>query len=80
MVASRRGDLSTVLSIGLEGIYRGIGMDRVLFALLAPGRQHIKGKYGLGWADDDFVEKFKISANGSKNVFNYALQSQKPFG
>ncbi|MFZ2448652.1 MAG: HDOD domain-containing protein [Syntrophobacteraceae bacterium] len=77
MVTSGRGDMSTVLSIGLEGIYRGIGMDRVIFALLTPDRQYIKGKYGLGWADDDFVVKFRIGANGSKNVFNHVLQSHK---
>ena len=37
-----------MLSIVLEGIYRGIGMDRVIFGLLTRNRQHLRGKYGLG--------------------------------
>jgi len=44
LVTSGRGDVNMVLSIVLEGIYRGIGMDKVTFALLTPNRQHLKGK------------------------------------
>jgi hypothetical protein len=68
-----------VLSIVLEGIYRGIGMDRVIFALLTPDRQHLKGKYGLGWVDEGYVENFTISANLEIiNIFGYVLRNRKP--
>ena len=43
LVSAGKGDVNMVLSIVLEGIYRGIGMDRVIFALLTPDRQHLKG-------------------------------------
>ncbi|SPF35613.1 putative signal transduction protein [Syntrophobacter sp. SbD1] len=79
LVASGRGDVNMVLSIVLEGIYRGIGMDRVMFSLLTPDRQHLKGKYGLGWTDDGYVESFITSANsGMLNIFGFLLNNRKP--
>jgi hypothetical protein len=68
-----------VLSIVLEGIYRGIGMDRVTFALLTPDRQHLKGKYGLGSMDEGYIENFKIGSNLEIiNIFDYLLRNKKP--
>ena len=69
-----------VLSIVLEGIYRGIGMDRVLFALLTPDRQYLKGKYGLGWTDESCAESFMVNVNdsGIPNIFGYLLKNRKP--
>ncbi len=79
LVTSGKADLNMVLSIVLEGIYRGIGMDRVLFTLLTPDRQHLKGKYGLGWKDGDYVENVKINANPETlNIFSYLLRERKP--
>ena len=79
LVTSGKRDVNMVLSIVLEGIYRGIGMDRVIFALLTPDRQHLKGKYGLGWVDEGYVENFTISANLEIiNIFGYVLRNRKP--
>jgi HD-like signal output (HDOD) protein len=79
LVTSRRGDVNMVLSIVLEGIYRGIGMDRVVFALLTPDRQYLNGKYGLGWIDDGYVESFRISVNSeTPNIFGWVLRDRKP--
>ncbi|MGO9372599.1 MAG: GAF domain-containing protein [Syntrophobacteraceae bacterium] len=79
LVTSGRADVNMVLSIVLEGIYRGVGMDRVIFALLTPDRQHLKGKYGLGWIDDGYVESFRISANSEMlNIFGFLLKNRRP--
>jgi HD-like signal output (HDOD) protein len=79
LVTGGKGDINMVLSIVLEGIYRGIGMDRVIFALLTPDRQHFKGKYGLGWMDEGYVENFKVSASLEiMNIFGYLLRNRKP--
>lgn len=77
MVNSRKGDVNSVLSVLLEGIYRGIGMDRVIFALLTPFRKSVCGKYALGWANDT-VQSFKVDVNDSDNIFAHALHSRKP--
>jgi len=79
LVTSGRADVNMVLSIVLEGIYRGIGMDRVLFVLLTPDRLHLKGKYGLGWTDEGCIESFSIGADSEmQNIFSYLLVYRKP--
>jgi HD-like signal output (HDOD) protein len=79
LVTAGKGDANMVLSIVLEGIYRGIGMDRVIFALLTPDRQHLKGKYGLGSMEEGYIENFTISANLEIiNIFGYLLRQRKP--
>ena len=79
LVTLGKGDFNMALSIILEGIYRGIGMDRVIFTLLTPDRQHLKGKYGLGWVDG-YVENFMVSANnsGMLNILGYLLVNRNP--
>jgi hypothetical protein len=78
LVTLGKGDFNMALSIILEGIYRGIGMDRVIFTLLTPDRQHLKGKYGLGWVDG-YVENFMVSANsGMLNILGYLLANRNP--
>jgi HD-like signal output (HDOD) protein len=79
LVTAGKGDVNMVLSIVLEGIYRGIGMDRVIFALLTPDRQHLKGKYGLGRMDQGYIENFRIGAGLEvMNIFGYVLRNKKP--
>ena len=79
LLAAKDGDINMLLSILLEGIYRGIGMDRVIFALLTPDRRFLQGKYGLGWNSEKYVEEFRISADPEKpNMFAHILQSPKP--
>jgi len=79
LVTSGGGDINMVLSIVLEGIYRGVGMDRVLFALLTPDRRHLTGKHGLGCIDDGWVGNLKIVLDSSMpNLFCYLLKKGKP--
>ena len=79
LVTFGRGDVNMVLSIVLEGIYRGIGMDRVVFALLTPDRQHLTGKHGLGCMDEGWVRKLKISMDPSApNIFGHLLKKGGP--
>ena len=79
LVTSGRASVNLVLSIVLEGIYRGIGMDRVFFALLTPDRKTLKIKYSLGWKDGDAIDGFCISANSdTPNVFESLLTNRKP--
>lgn len=53
--------LNEVLQLVLEGIYRGIGFDRVLFALLTPGRQQLVAKTGLGTGAEALCRLFVFS-------------------
>ncbi len=79
LMASGVGEVNMVLSIVLEGIYRGVGMDRVIFALLSADRRHLRGKHGLGCLEDGYVENFMISTTSDlRNVFECVLRNKKP--
>lgn len=54
-------DFNMIMEQVLEGIYRGIGMDRVLFALITPDRKGIRAKYGLGHKQDEMTQRFHFT-------------------
>jgi len=53
--------LNDVLLMILEGIYRGIGYDHVLLALVSPDRAWLRGRYCLGPRWEDMTTGFTIS-------------------
>lgn len=44
----------------LEGIYRGVGLDRTVFALLSPDRHMVSAKYVLGWDRQQLSLSFRF--------------------
>lgn len=50
-------NLNTFLTILLEGISRGLGMDSVLLAVVSKDRKSIAGRYGVG-VSSSYIEKF----------------------
>lgn len=79
LLLSKKVDLNMVLSIVLEGIHRGVGMDRVFFALLTADRSFLKIKYGLGWPQHHPVHSFTLGVAGeSLNIFSHVLKTQTP--
>jgi len=63
-------DLNLVLEILLEGIHRGVGMDRAVFALYAPVRSQIRAKYVLGVDAESLLEQFTFPVDtGIGNPF-----------
>ncbi len=79
LTASKNAELNMVLSIVLEGIYRGIGMDRVFFGLITPDRRNLKGKYGLGCIEISRVENFVVSLGADPpNILGWVLKNKKP--
>lgn len=78
LMASGGAEVNMVLSIVLEGIYRGVGMDRVIFGLLTADRKGLKGKHGLGSIGGGWVDNFKISTSPEPNIFGYVLKNRKP--
>lgn len=51
LLAEGRCDFNLVMELVLEGIHRGVAMDRVLFAITTPDKQTIRAKYALGDPD-----------------------------
>lgn len=74
------GSLNAVLNLALEGMFRGIGMDQVLFALMAPNRTQLIGKVGLGAGGESLAQRFVFSIdNQSGDLINEVVLRQKSF-
>lgn len=58
LLAEGRGDFNLVMELVLEGIHRGVGMERVLFAITTPDKQVIRAKYALGDTDGELSRLF----------------------
>jgi GAF domain len=73
-------DINLLLEMVLEGIARGVGMDRALFAMLNPERTRLRARYALGWDKDDMREKFLFDISPLKaNIFSHALDTHEAF-
>lgn len=66
---AEKPDFNLILEIILEGIYRGIGLDRAVFAMLTADKKAIKGKYALGKDSQQFINKFHFSLR-TDNIFS----------
>jgi len=72
-------DFNLLLEMALEGIYRGVGMDRALFALITVDRQHIKARFALGLEREILRNRFRFSmAPGRPSPFKMILDSHQP--
>ncbi len=68
-------DLNLVMELVLEGIYRGVGMDRALFALLTPDRKGLRAKYALGEDGESFSQRFHFTQHPQQpNIFFQVLE------
>ncbi|MBX2807344.1 MAG: HDOD domain-containing protein [Cellvibrionaceae bacterium] len=66
-------DINTVFQMALEGMHRGIGLERVVLAFFRGA--HIQAKYVLGEATEGWREKFVFAiAEGNKNIFTESLR------
>ncbi|WP_343036106.1 HDOD domain-containing protein [Aromatoleum toluvorans] len=64
-------NLNEILQLVLEGIYRGVGFDRVLFALLTPNRLQLVGKTSLGAGAETLRQRFIFSLDATAgDLFN----------
>lgn len=71
-------DINLLLEMVLEGISRGIGIDRALFAMLNPERNKLRARYALGWGDD-VRERFIFDISPLKaSIFSHVLETREP--
>ena len=76
---SERVDINAMIGMVLEGIYRGLGMDRAWFALLSPTSNALTVKYALG-ADREQLSGCYLAEPGGRrpNIFTETLGQHKP--
>ncbi|OIP46596.1 MAG: hypothetical protein AUK28_07090 [Desulfobacterales bacterium CG2_30_60_27] len=77
-IGHERPDFNLLLQMALEGIYRGIGMDRALFALVGDGHREIRAKFALGVQSQHMLEVFCFPLTAKKpNILQEALNTKQ---
>jgi HD-like signal output (HDOD) protein len=72
-------NINSVLEMVLEGMYRGIGMDRTLFALRSPDHRFLMGRYALGVENEKLRRTFQFETSAVKpNLFSRVVDSRQP--
>jgi len=70
-------DFNQIMEIVLEGIYRGIGTDRALLAMLTPDRKILSAKTALGHECADFVNQFQFKNDPKKrSIFSHIMNQE----
>ena len=70
-------DFNLILEIILEGIYRGVGLDRTVFAMLTLDKKAITAKYALGKNNQELANKFNFSLQ-TDNIFSKLVNTAEP--
>lgn len=77
LLESDKADFNLVMELVLEGMHRGVGLDRTLFALLTPDRRGLRGKYGVGRGA--LAERFQFVYDpAEENALFRTLDGQEP--
>lgn len=71
-------DINTVFQMALEGMHRGIGLERMVLAFFR--QDSIKAKYVLGQFTEGWREQFGFDiSDGACNIFADSLSRPQPF-
>ncbi|MCG5499959.1 HDOD domain-containing protein [Ectothiorhodospira lacustris] len=80
MLSGGKLDISCLLEMILEGIQRGIGMDRTIFTMLSTDRGLLREKVALGWRRNDPSRAISFPLSQSPpNLFHQALYSREGY-
>jgi hypothetical protein len=75
LLVREKADFNIVIEMALEGMHRGVGLDRVLFALKTPDRRQIRAKQVIGsdkdWLHDHF--RFDLLHSGSRMLWKQVM-------
>jgi eukaryotic-like serine/threonine-protein kinase len=72
-------NLNDVLTMVLETIYRGMGFNRVLFAIHDAKNKRVLARFGLGKGIDEIIPNFRYEIDGSDDVFVSTIKKGKEF-
>ena len=70
-------EVQEILDLVLDGIHRGVGMDRAIFAILSPNRKYLIGKSGLGYRHAELTANLKLPVDQTvPNIFQWIIEGQ----
>ena len=70
-------NINIILEMVLEGLHRGIGMDRALFAILSKDRKQLICKYALGESNERLSQQFQIDISRNNRLFERVVSDKK---
>lgn len=74
----KQTSLNFILEMVMEGIYRGVGFDRALFALSSPDRKALFAKFALGKGSETLSRDFRFSlVLDPDNIFFQILEKKQ---
>lgn len=79
LLVETRPSVGVLMDLVLEGVFRGVGFDRAVFALLAPDRSTLRAKACLFSEGAALPEPFEFRVGkGESNPFELTLRSGEP--
>lgn len=70
-------DINLILQHVLEGLHRGVGFERAVFALVNPQRTLLTGKYAVQEVSSDLVQAFRFALDGHQAPLAPVVQSRE---
>ncbi len=79
LMATGGGDAGLILHTLLKGLHRGVGLERVMVAVLADQQTRFKVRCALGEGSDRWLQSFVLPADQPEqpHVFSYALRHRQ---
>lgn len=74
-----KAPIDQILMMILEGIFRGIGFERVIFSLVNLKRTHIVARFGLGAGSEELLPLLRATLQEKNHVFSLALAENKEY-
>lgn len=68
--------INTVFNLVMEGLFKGVGFDRVVLAMINSKENNIAAKSVLGQASDEWAQRFVFTLS-EENIFSYCLGSRE---
>ena len=78
MIAEGRADLNQLVGAVVEGVFRGLAMDRALFAMLTPDRRNLIVRHALGMGTPAVGASFSRLSPIRPDIFTYVLAKGEP--
>ncbi len=79
LMVNARADVGLVLDTLLKGLHRGVGLERVMLAVLADGQSRFRAKRVIGEKSQQWLEDFVLPAEQVEqpHIFSYALRHRE---
>jgi HD-like signal output (HDOD) protein len=71
--------INQILLMILEGIFRGIRFDRVIFSLVNPQRTHITARFGLGDGVEELLPLLHLPLKENGNAFALSMEERQEY-